>query len=156
MARQIKLLPEETRQKLGVGPVVTSVDDVVRELVENSIDANATFIQVVLTDNGLSKIMVTDDGTGLRESDIVMLGQRGCTSKITSYSDLTRASSLGFRGEALHSICICASSVSISSKTAADSLGTSITLDSKNRTAISCGTRVVVAEPLSAFPVRRE
>ncbi|MBQ8053079.1 MAG: DNA mismatch repair endonuclease MutL [Lachnospiraceae bacterium] len=101
---EIHLLSEETINRIAAGEVVERPVNVVKELVENSIDAGATAITVEIREGGKKMIRVTDNGCGIEKSQITKAFERHATSKIRDDSDLTRLVSLGFRGEALSSI----------------------------------------------------
>jgi len=100
----IRVLNSFLINQIAAGEVIERPLSVVKELVENSIDANSTSIVVEAKEGGLSYIRVTDNGDGMDENDCILSFERHATSKITSGSDLERVSSLGFRGEALASI----------------------------------------------------
>jgi len=100
----IKKLDPIIANKIAAGEVIEKLANVVKELVENSIDANAKHIDVELLDSGLKMIRVIDDGEGMEEDDILQAFERHATSKIISVNDLFRITSLGFRGEAIPSI----------------------------------------------------
>lgn len=91
--------------RITSGQVITDVRAVIKELVENALDAGATSVEVVIEDYGMEKITVTDNGHGINVDDFAHLCRRGFTSKIVLFADLMALSSLGFRGEALHSLC---------------------------------------------------
>ena len=101
---QIIELPEELKNLISAGEVVERPASVVKELMENSIDAEATIIRIELMDGGLKKIIVTDNGIGMNKDEIPLALKRNATSKIRTSDDLFSISSLGFRGEALPSI----------------------------------------------------
>ena len=102
--RPIIELTEELSNLISAGEVVESPLSIVKELVENSLDANATIIKVELTNAGLTKIVVSDNGFGMSKDEIPVALKRHATSKISSKDDLFNISSLGFRGEAIPSI----------------------------------------------------
>lgn len=101
---RIRLLPEHLRHMIAAGEVVEGPFSVVKELVENSIDAGATVIDVEIFDSGLKKIAVKDNGSGISKSEIDLSIREHATSKITDLSDLEKINTYGFRGEALSSI----------------------------------------------------
>lgn len=100
----IKILPENLTNKIAAGEVVDRPASVVKELVENSIDAGADEISIIIKDGGKALIQVVDNGCGMHESDLLLAFQRHATSKIFNYEDLNRIQTMGFRGEALASI----------------------------------------------------
>lgn len=104
MIQKIKILPENLANKIAAGEVVNRPESVVKELVENSIDAGATLIEVVVKNAGKNLIQVIDNGEGMNEYDATLSIQRHATSKISSIDDLEAISTFGFRGEALASI----------------------------------------------------
>ena len=122
MNNKIKILPQSLSNKIAAGEVVNRPESVVKELIENSIDANATEITLIIKDAGKSLIQVIDDGDGMDESDALISFQRHSTSKISTYEDLENINTLGFRGEALASICSI-SHVEMKTKTQTEDVG---------------------------------
>ena len=101
---KIKILPENLINKIAAGEVIDRPSSVAKELIENSIDAGADKITVIVRDGGKGLIQVIDNGSGMEEKDAIMSFQRHATSKIKTYQDMEQIVTLGFRGEALASI----------------------------------------------------
>ena len=104
--KKIAVLDQNTIDKIAAGEVVERPSSVVKELVENAIDAGATAITVEITDGGKKLIRITDNGSGMDAEQVPLAFLRHATSKIEKVEDLTHIASLGFRGEALSSICL--------------------------------------------------
>jgi len=104
MAKKIRLLSDETINQIAAGEVIESPASVVKELVENALDAAATKIEIEITGGGLKRIVIQDDGIGMGEEDALLSIQRHATSKIRTPHDLFQITTKGFRGEALASI----------------------------------------------------
>lgn len=119
---EIALLNQETIDKIAAGEVIERPSSVVKELVENSMDAGATAITIEIKDGGMSLIRITDNGSGIEKSQVPIAFYRHSTSKIKSVEDLLTVSSLGFRGEALSSIAA-VSQVELITKTVPDLTG---------------------------------
>ena len=139
MSDVIRLLPDSVANQIAAGEVIQRPASVVKELVENSIDAGASHIQVLVTDSGRTCIQVIDDGKGMSETDARLSFERHATSKIQEAADLFSLHTMGFRGEALASIAAVAE-VELKTRLAAEELGTRIVL---------AGSRVVSQEPVS-------
>lgn len=153
-------LDKKTIEKIAAGEVIESPVSIVKELVENSIDANAKNIVVEIKNGGKSYIRVTDDGLGIDEDDFKRAFKRHATSKIKDFSDLYDLFTLGFRGEALSSIVACANIKAIS-KTKNQNLGKELifkngNIKSYNSIATNMGTSIEVYDLFSNLPVRRK
>lgn len=153
-------LDKKTIEKIAAGEVIESPVSIVKELVENSIDANAKNIVVEIKNGGKSYIRVTDDGIGIDEDDFKRAFKRHATSKIKDFSDLYDLFTLGFRGEALSSIVACANIKAIS-KTKNQNLGKELIFEngnikSYNSIATNIGTSIEVYDLFSNLPVRRK
>jgi len=122
MSDIIHLLPDSVANQIAAGEVIQRPASVLKELVENSIDAGATFIQIVIKDAGRTLIQVVDNGKGMSETDARMAFERHATSKIQSADDLFALRTMGFRGEALASIAAVAQ-VELRTKRSDDELG---------------------------------
>ncbi|MEG2322074.1 MAG: DNA mismatch repair endonuclease MutL [Bacilli bacterium] len=122
---KIKIMDEILANKIAAGEVVERCASVVKELVENSIDAQSSDIKIELIEAGTTSIKVTDDGLGMDKEDAILAFNRHATSKITDEDDLYRINTLGFRGEALASI---ASVSNITLKTSTGLLGTIVVI----------------------------
>ncbi|HWR56729.1 MAG TPA: DNA mismatch repair endonuclease MutL, partial [Negativicutes bacterium] len=125
---RIKILDETTANKIAAGEVVERPASAVKELVENSIDAGSTRIEVEIQEGGLRLIRVTDNGYGMSKNDARLSLARHATSKIQTAEDLNRVSTLGFRGEALPSIASVSRFTVITRRTA-DLEGTEIVVE---------------------------
>jgi DNA mismatch repair protein MutL len=100
----ISILPSSVADQIAAGEVVERPSSVVKELVENAVDAGATVIEIALEDGGRKLIRVSDDGSGMAPDDVPLALARHGTSKITKAADLVGVSTFGFRGEALPAI----------------------------------------------------
>ncbi|NXH22529.1 PMS1 protein, partial [Bucco capensis] len=157
----MKQLSADTIRLLSSSQVITSVVNVVKELIENSLDASATNIDIKLEDYGFNKIEVRDNGNGIKVADVPVMAIKHYTSKISSSEDLEKLTTYGFRGEALGSIC-CIAEVLITTKTAADEFSTQYALDnnghvtSKKPSHLGQGTTVTVLKLFKNLPVRKQ
>ena len=127
----IVLLDEQTINKIAAGEVVDRPASIVKELVENSIDAKATSISIEIRKGGVSYIKITDNGTGFKSDDIDLAFERHATSKIRKEEDLSRITSMGFRGEALASVAAI-SKITLTTKNINESIGTRVRVEAGN------------------------
>lgn len=157
---QIHILDSETIDKIAAGEVVERPSSVVKELVENAIDAGATAVTVEAKDGGIEFIRVTDNGCGMEREQLRTAFLRHATSKIENAEDLMRISSLGFRGEALSSIAAVAK-VEVITKTAGGITGSRILLEGAREAVFEEvgapeGTTFIVRNLFFNTPVRRK
>lgn len=154
---KIKHLPPDLINKIAAGEVVERPASIVKELVENSIDAKSTEIKITIEKGGKDKIEIIDNGTAIAAEDLPLTILNHATSKINSFDDLNNLSSLGFRGEAIASI----SSVSdfkILSRQKGNDLGNEFNIKTKdiNPIGMHYGTKVIVNNLFRNIPARRE
>ena len=109
----IHILPVEVQRRIAAGEVIERPASVVKELIENAIDAGARAVSVEVRDGGLGMVRVSDDGCGMDRADAVLAVERFSTSKLSAPDDLDRIHTLGFRGEALSSIAAAAARVEV-------------------------------------------
>jgi DNA mismatch repair protein MutL len=157
---KIIVLDKHTADKIAAGEVVERPASVVKELIENSIDAGAHRIVIELEDGGLSKISVSDDGSGIESAELELAFQRHATSKITSTVDLNYIHTLGFRGEALPSIAA-VSKLTVITRTEKELTGTQAELEGGKLVAITptgapIGTTIEVKDIFYNTPARRK
>ncbi len=155
----IRLLPDPVANQIAAGEVIQRPAAVVKELVENAVDAGATTIKVYIKDAGKTLIQVIDNGIGMTETDARMAFERHATSKISLPDDLFHLTTMGFRGEALPSICAI-SEVELRTRTADMTLGTRLVIEaSKVREQEQCvcdvGTSLSVKRLFWNVPARR-
>lgn len=128
MSDVIKLLPDSVANQIAAGEVIQRPASVIKELVENAIDAHATNIQIILKDAGRTLIQIIDNGCGMSDTDARLAFERHSTSKIRSAEDLFSLRTMGFRGEALASIAAIAQ-LELRTRRAEDELGTKIVIN---------------------------
>ena len=155
----IKLLPDHVASQIAAGEVIQRPSSVIKELLDNSIDAGSTEVKVIVKDAGKSLIHVIDNGSGMGETDARMCWERHATSKISSTEDIFRVRTMGFRGEALASIASVAQ-VELKTKREEDVLGTYILIEGsevKKQEGISfnTGTSIQVKNLFYNIPARR-
>ena len=158
---KIRLLDEDTINKIAAGEVIERPASVVKELVENSIDANAGRVLIEVKDGGKGFIKITDDGCGMGAEDLTLAFQKHATSKIRDAGDLERISTLGFRGEALASIASVSRSVEVRTKTRDSLSGTYLRLENgkiaeTKETGCPVGTSITVWDLFYNVPARRK
>ena len=156
-AERIQQLDDETIGHIAAGEVVERPAQVVKELLENSLDASSTQVEVIIERGGFDSIIITDNGSGIDSSDIQLSVDRHATSKLTSFNDLNEIYTMGFRGEALASIGM-VSELTVASKTR-DGEGNSITVDFGKKGNVesygmSFGTMVSVRNIFKNTPAR--
>jgi len=159
-AGRVRVLPPEVADKIAAGEVVERPASVVKELVENSLDAGAHQIRIELEDAGIGLIAVVDDGEGMTADDAVRAFARHATSKVTCVDDLFRITTLGFRGEALASIAAVSTST-MTTRRPGDLSGTQVlvrggTIVEVRTAGAPAGTRIEVVDLFGNTPARRK
>ncbi len=157
---KINILDDETINRIAAGEVVERPSSVVKELVENAVDAGATSVSVEIKDGGISYIRITDNGSGIEKGDIKKAFMRHATSKIESGASLLDIHSLGFRGEALSSIAA-VSKVTLITKTENEEMGSKFVIEGGiqkefSETGANNGTSFIVENLFFNTPVRRK
>ena len=156
----IRRLPDSLAQKIAAGEVVTRPESVVKELLENAIDAKAQNITIVLKNAGRTLIQVVDDGTGMSREDARLSVERHATSKLAAFDDLERLTTYGFRGEALAAVGS-VSQFEMRTRQARDELGTLVEVEGsifRKCESIACdeGTAISVRNLFFNVPARRK
>ncbi|MBP7849007.1 MAG: DNA mismatch repair endonuclease MutL [Lentimicrobiaceae bacterium] len=156
----IHVLPDHVANQIAAGEVVQRPASVVKELMENAVDAGATTIDLIVKDAGRTLVQVTDNGCGMTENDAVRCFQRHATSKILAAEDLFAIRTMGFRGEALASIAAI-SQLELKTRRAEDDLGVMVEIDGgkiMNKSAVACaaGTTISVKNIFYNLPARRK
>jgi DNA mismatch repair protein MutL len=157
---EIRLLPDEVVNQISAGEVIERPASVVRELVDNAIDAGATEIVIEVEEGGRRAIKVADNGKGLNKSDLVLAFQNHATSKLRDASDLAKISTFGFRGEALASIAAI-SKVEMRSRSRSSDTGNSLKIEGGQIVSIdpitkNIGTEVIAKNIFFNTPARRK
>ncbi len=160
MSKKIHILSENVMKRIAAGEVVERPAAVVKELIENALDAEATTISLFIKGAGIDLIQVIDNGSGMSEEDALICCERHSTSKITSLHDIDTIRTLGFRGEALASISS-VSRMSIITKTDEEEEGTELLIDNGHieevlKVAANRGTTVTVRSLFANVPARRK
>ena len=155
-----QLLPDSVANQIAAGEVIQRPASVVKELVENAIDAGATDISILLNDAGKASIQVIDNGKGMSDTDARLSFERHATSKIRQAQDLFHLHTMGFRGEALASIAAVAQ-VTLQTRTKDDEVGTRIVISGSHfveQEAVSCpvGANFLVENLFFNIPARRK
>ena len=158
--RQVSVLPDELSNKIAAGEVVERPASVVKELMENSLDAGASRIEVAIEEGGRESIRVRDNGCGMQREDLLRAIERHATSKVSSMEDLAEIGTLGFRGEAVPSMGAVSRMV-IQSKPHGDLSGTRVyveggTLEEVEEVGVKAGTEVRVDDLFFNTPARRK
>jgi len=156
----IHLLPDSVANQIAAGEVVQRPSSIIKEMVENSIDAGAQNIQVLVVDGGKTNVQVIDDGKGMSETDARMAFERHATSKILKASDLFALTTMGFRGEALASIAAVAQ-VELKTRRKEDELGTQVNIsggktESQEPVVCPVGSNFSVKNLFFNVPARRK
>ncbi len=157
---QVRVLPDDLVNQIAAGEVVERPASVVKELVENALDAEATRVRIAIVEGGMRRIAVNDDGCGMGRSDAELAFQRHATSKIRRTEDLSRIATLGFRGEALPSIAAVASlrlrTRQPEATLGVELVGTGEGIERVRELACPIGTHVEVGELFAKIPARRK
>ena len=160
MTDVIQLLPDRVAHQIAAGEVIQRPASVIKELVENAVDAGATTINVLVVDAGRTSIQVIDDGCGMSETDARLAFERHATSKIRQAADLFSLQTMGFRGEALPSIAAVAQ-VELRTRRASDEVGTCLQIsgsrvESQEPCSCAVGSRFTVSNIFFNVPARRK
>lgn len=160
MSDIIRLLPDSVANQIAAGEVIQRPASVIKELMENSLDAHATEVQVLVTDAGRTSIQVIDNGVGMSETDARLSFERHATSKIKEAADLFALTTMGFRGEALASIAAVAQ-VELRTRMATEEVGTSLHISGskvESQEAVTCpvGAHFIVNNLFFNVPARRK
>ncbi|MDD3793256.1 MAG: DNA mismatch repair endonuclease MutL [Candidatus Gracilibacteria bacterium] len=155
---KIILLDKNLANQIAAGEVVERPASVIKELIENSIDANAKKIKIEIENGGISQIIISDNGDGIEKEDLKIIGEKHSTSKIKNLEDLYNVMTFGFRGEAIASISS-VSKMEIQSKNSKDDFGSKITIVDSIKSniethPIESGTKIIVRELFYNTPAR--
>ena len=161
MSQAITPLPPSTVRALGSGQTLTDTVSLVKELIENALDAQATQITVECAPNLLDSVLVRDNGAGIAAADRALAAKRHCTSKLTDSAGLAAVATLGFRGEALASAAELAQQLTLTTRCEGESVAEAVCVDragavtARRPVAAPCGTCIHVEGFLKHLPVRR-
>ena len=156
----IKVLPSHIANLIAAGEVVQRPSSVVKELMENAVDANASKVLLIVNDSGRTLIQVIDNGTGMTKEEAEICFERHATSKIEKADDLYSINTFGFRGEALASIAACAD-VTLKTRKAGEETGTEVHIAENNiissvQTSCPQGCNIAVRNIFYNIPARRK
>ena len=156
----IKLLPDSVANQIAAGEVIQRPASVIKELVENSVDAGATQISIIVKDAGRTLIQVVDNGCGMTPTDARMAFERHATSKIADAADIYNLHTMGFRGEALASIAAVAH-IDLRTMRRGDTIGTRLVIagskiESQEPEATVAGCNMMVKNLFAFIPARRK
>lgn len=158
---KLNFIDTDSIKRICSGQVVVDLSTAVKELVENSLDAGATSIEIRFKEMGASSIEISDNGSGIQEENFESVALKHFTSKIRDFEDLGGLTSFGFRGEALNALCELSKRLTITTKHLDSSIGTALafnrngSLSSRVPAARSVGTTIILEELFDALPVRR-
>ncbi len=160
MSDIIKLLSDSVANQIAAGEVIQRPASVVKELVENALDAGATDVQIIIKDAGRTLIQIIDNGKGMSPTDARMSFERHATSKISKADDLFAITTMGFRGEALASIAAVAT-VELKTRRSEDAVGSCIIMSASNvssqeSVACSVGSNFMIKNLFFNVPARRK
>ena len=160
MSDIIRLLPDSVANQIAAGEVIQRPASVIKELVENAVDAGARHIDVLVEEAGRTSVQVIDDGKGMSETDARLAFERHATSKIQKADDLFSLRTMGFRGEALPSI-VAVAQVTLRTRTPDQELGTCLQIEGSrvlSQEVVACpvGSNFLVQNLFFNVPVRRK
>jgi len=157
----IRPLDSSIIHRLSSGQVIYDLGQTVKELIENSVDAKSTTIEIIIKNHGIESLTIIDNGSGITSENYSKIGLKHFTSKLNSFQDLSKIKTFGFRGEALSSLCALAH-VTISTRSENDSIGCELTFDNsghciKQKSQVrNIGTTLTLKELFYSLPVRRK
>ena len=159
MQTRIKLLPKNVINQIAAGEVIQRPSSIVKELIDNSIDAKSKNIHLIIKDSGKTHIQINDDGEGMNKKEMSICFERHTTSKIKNTEDIFHINTLGFRGEALSSIAS-VSKLIIKSKSKSQDIGNQIIIEQgllqeEKEIVKSVGTEIIVKNLFFNIPARK-